>query len=127
MKTLLSALILMISVGSFAQDCNEDPISSPEVKASHADAKTFFQDNLPAHYNETTFAHGVFTITVDCDGSVEDVMYQDGSMDEADMNHFIDKIKTMSWTAGKDGGETVKSNVGVSLKVNAGQASCAVH
>lgn len=127
MKTLFSALLLTLSIGSFAQDCNEEPITTPEVKASHVNAKGFFQDHLPAHYNESTFAHGVFTITVDCDGTVEDVMYQDGSMNEEDMNHFIAKIKTMNWTAGKDGGAVVKSKVYVSLKVNAGQAACAVH
>ncbi len=130
MKTLLSGLILMISVTAFTQGtetpCNQLPIALPDVKATAANANEHFQSNLPDGYGTSTFAHAVFKVIVKCDGTIKKVFYQDGSMTEADQAHFIEAIKNMDWTAAKDGGEDVTSNVFISLKVNAGQATSAV-
>jgi hypothetical protein len=120
----------MISISAFSQEetpCNQLPIALPEVKAKAPNADAHFQENLPDSYSSSTFAHGVFKVLVNCDGTVKKVFYQDGSMEEADIAHFTEAIKEMDWTPAKEGGEDVRTNAFISLKINAGQATCAVH
>lgn len=128
MKFLFSGLILVFSFSAFSQaDPCSEVVASPEVKATTESANTVFQENLPDSYSAATNAHVVFKVIVNCDGEVSKVVMQDAAMTDAEVEHFSSVIEGMDWTAAQNEGESVKSQIMISLKINQGQASCALH
>ena len=128
MKKLIVCSVIALSTASFGQTtCNEVPVSGPEVLASCESAQSYLMTHVPASITADVTSNGVFQLTVNCAGAVEAVLYQNGALNDAQAAEMIDVINDLTFVPATNGGAVVRSFVSISVKITAGEPSCAVH
>lgn len=131
MKTIAFLSLMLIAGVSLSQEevkpCTGLPIAKPEVHAvcETTDLPAFFEQSLPQKLKAGTHA-AVYKLTVDCHGTVTDVLYQRGTLDSKDQPVFADQLKALVWKPAQQKNVAVTSFVFVSLEIVNGRVTSVV-
>lgn len=133
MKTFLTLFLSLTLSLSIAQEqnateektCNQIPIARPDQKAKCADNyEQILSQDIPESLLDEKSHWGNFKLIVNCNGQIDFVTYQKGTLTTEEQKHFLALInKLKQWTSAVYKKETVSTYVFISIKVENNQIS----
>ena len=126
MKFLNILLIFFISGALYAQNdkpCGQLPVLKPDVKAvCHEDVQNILSHELPSIFKKKESYKASFKIILDCNGSIDMVIYKDGNLNTEQQIHFLNKINQLKkWTPAKENNNEVTSTIFLTININKGE------
>ena len=130
MKKVLSVLVLLLGLTSFAQEestCGQLPYAKVDQKAELTmKLDELIKKDLPSTLREDGEQTAVFKMYVDCHGEVAKYKVERSTMTDADQKWLWKLIGKTTWKAAKLDKNTVTSLVFITVTVTNGQVEVLV-
>ena len=102
---------------------------NPTVKAKCSnDIQSILNENLPASLSKEKTYTSSFKLLVDCNGSIDMVIYKKGDLSETQQKYFLTQLNKLNdWTAGQVEGSDVSTTVYITIDINKRQLAYKIY